>query len=302
MSQSNIGVFSFRTGAVRLPDLGYALCSLDRFAEDEFPHTAVFEWDAGTWRHGPLSQLQWVADSACIAKFPKEQLVASGPSGRVIVMGQGEMFEEDIYSAGVPPDREGWIREVREIAGLVYAVGMGRQAFRRENAKQWIRIDAGLTPGGEGMEGLESIHGFSGDDIYAVGWGGEIWHFDGRRWRSIASPTNLLLSRVLCAGDDQVYACGQAGVLLRGREDHWEIIEQDDTEEDFWDLEWFEDRLYLSTMKFLYTLEDSHLHLVEFEQEIPNTCYHLSKTHDVLWSFGAKDIMAFDGLDWTRIE
>ena len=33
----------------------------------------------------------------------------------------------------------------------------------------------------------------------------------------------------------------------------------------------------------------------------PKTCYRLSADDGVLWSIGAKDVLAFDGKTWTRI-
>ena len=294
--------FSFRTGALREACFGYTLCAHDELSSDDVPHTLVLGWDQGTWRRGPLSQLTWVAESACLVQVPKQQMVAVGATGKVIVAGRGEMYEENIYAAGTPDDREGWFREVREIAGKAYAVGMGRQAYLRDARDHWVRIDHTLPGSLEGMEGLESIHGFAPDELYAVGWGGEIWSFDGRSWSPAGSPTNLLLTRVLCAGDGNVYACGQAGLLVRGRGQTWEVVEQDDTQEDIWDLEWFGDTLYVSTTRFLYTLDGTSLRLVEFEEETPETCYHLSTADGVLWSIGFKDIVAFDGSSWTRIE
>lgn len=293
-------IFSFRTAAVRNSGLGYMLCARDSLPPDH-EHTAVFIWIDGEWQG---ESLPWSALSAAIAQVPKQQLVAMGASGKILVIGQGEIVEEDILEGQPRSEKDGSsLREVREVEGKVYAVGMDRQAYRRDGAGLWKRIDEGLPPGGKEVVGLESLHGFTSRDLYAVGWDGEIWRYDGQRWRGVSSPTNLLLNRVLCAGDGWVYACGQAGILLRGKGDQWTVIEQEDISEDIWDLEWFAGKLYLSTSQFLYTLgATGHPELVDFGEDVPETCYHLSAAAGVLWSIGAKDIMAFDGEEWKRID
>jgi hypothetical protein len=62
-------------------------------------------------------------------------------------------------------------------------------------------------------------------ELYAVGWQGEIWHYDGEKWHQLPSPTKLVLVDVCCAGDGTVYACGREGLLLKGRDQTWEIVE-----------------------------------------------------------------------------
>ena len=63
--------------------------------------------------------------------------------------------------------------------------------------------------------------------IYAAGWEGEIWHYDGNRWSSICSPTNIILNDICCAGDGNVYAGGRVGMLIVCRRDHWKVIDHD---------------------------------------------------------------------------
>jgi hypothetical protein len=236
-----------------------------------------------------------------VTTVPKEQLVAIGSNGDVVVVGQGEWKEEHVFGKSKEADSSWEFSEVREIAGKAYAVDMDRRVFRRDKPGVWTILNAGLPEAGD-EDGLESIHGFSEDDLYAVGWEGQIWHYNGKKWRPVDSPTNVLLNSVVCAGDGYVYACGLAGILLRGKGTQWKAIEQEDVELDLWDVEWFDGKLYVSTMQFLYTLEGDGLELVEFDDDIPKTCYHLSTRDGVLWSIGAKDVMEFDGKEWTRIE
>ncbi len=67
-------------------------------------------------------------------------------------------------------------------------------------------------------------------------------------------------------------------------------------------LAWYGGKLYLSTMLGLYTLQGGSLVEVDFGDDAPATCYHLSVADGVTWSFGAKDIMAFDSNTWIRID
>ncbi len=53
-------------------------------------------------------------------------------------------------------------------------------------------------------------------------------------------------------------------LFLKGRDNNWEIIEQELTTQDFWGLEWFNDRLYIATTTSLYELENNELRLVNF--------------------------------------
>jgi hypothetical protein len=274
------------------------LCAVDKLSKGDVPHTMLFTRDDGEWLYEPLN---WSAVSSCVVEKPKQQLLAAGPSGLVLVFGQGDQLEEHVLgkTGAVAP---GAIREVRDIAGRGWAAGMGYQAYRREKPGRWKRVGAGL-PKPKAMHGFESIHGFSESEIYAVGWHGEIWRCDGKKWSPVKSPTQVLLTRVLCAGDGTAYACGQGGVLVAGRRDRWRVIEHDSTSVDLWDLEWFAGRLWVSSSQFIYTLDEGELKLVDFGDDVPDTCYHLSAKDGTLWSIGAKDIMETrDGRRWTRIE
>ncbi|MGV8644372.1 hypothetical protein ACV35T_33540, partial [Pseudomonas aeruginosa] len=51
-----------------------------------------------------------------------------------------------------------------------------------------------------------------------------------------------------------------------------------------------------------YTLVGGHLKEVDFGDEQPQRCFHLSAADGVLWSIAAKDIFSFDGQQWTRID
>ena len=146
------------------------------------------------------------------------------------------------------------------------------------------------------------MDGFSEEDIYAVGWDGAIWRYDGHAWTQADSPTNIVLTDVCCGGDGNVYACARLGLLLRGRGDRWSVIEHNSMEDDIWSMNWFQGRLYLSTMQELFILDKDVLEAVDMGDDPPDTCHKVSSAGGVLWSVGAKDVMAFDGTNWTRIE
>lgn len=292
----------FRSAAIRNRNLIYILSGEEELNAKGLPNTAFLMFDDGELKFVELEK--WSAISVCVARQPKEQMVAIGEDGTAAVWGSGEALTERIGAGDDHPGRRGPLREVRTIGGRVYACGMDRQVYRREAANRWRCIDQGIAaaPAAEDVFGFESIHGFSEEDITAVGWHGEIWHYDGKGWERIDSPTNLILTRVFCAGDGNVYACGQRGMLLRGRGRRWQVIEHGATREEIWDLQWFEGRLYLATMRMLYTLADDRLEPVDTGEETPATCHQLDAADGILWSVGAKDILQFDGRLWTRIQ
>jgi len=187
--------------------------------------------------------------------------------------------------------------------GKAYAVGMDRQVYRRDDVNQWICIDAGCRPKKKGKAvGFMCIDGFNANDIFAAGVGGDLWHYDGTSWAENDVATKLTLQNIVCAGDGKVYICGQMGLLIVGRGDTWTVIEHGVTEDAFWGITWFKDKLYLSTMSEVYVWDGKALKPVAWGKDRPDTCYHLTACPDEMWSIGAKDLMAFDGKKWKRIE
>ncbi len=180
---------------------------------------------------------------------------------------------------------------------------MKRQVYERVDEGVWQDISAPFPASGEKV-GFESLDGFSRNEIYAAGWLGEIWQFDGSRWQDRGSLTNKILTAVCCAPDGSVYIAGQKGVMIKGRHDQWEIIEWDDeTDADFWDLCWFQDKLYVATMSGLFTLEGNALVAVDFgDTPEPESFYSLTTAEGVLWSVGENDVASFDGQTWQVYE
>ena len=293
--------FSFTTGVVRYKDLFYLIATEDKLARKQTPHASILTWDQGQWGQGDV---EWTAVSVCAVKYPQEQMVAVGETGEAQVCGSGEEHDEEIRDGVVKPDDRGDLRFVRSIGGHAYATGMDRQVYRRQGRDEWVCIDESMRPAkdDESLVGFNGIDGVSEKEIFAVGFQGAIWHYNGRTWKELQSPTNIVLSSVCCAGDGNVYACGRRGTLLRGDRRRWEVIDHGKSNEDFWGLAWYQNKLYVSSLRRVLTLEKGdRLRMVDMDEPV-TSAYHLSAQDGVLLSIGPKDVMLNDGAKWIRIE
>lgn len=292
--------FSFVAGAVRFKDLTYLSIVDDDLNAEKHPHSGLLEWDAGIWRDG--GRLNWITVDMTVVKTPLHQMIVVSSIGEIRMMGSGDIHDELVITTEGSPENRGEIRCIREISGKAFVAGMNRTVYRRDDAHKWICIDKDIQTIGKEVTGFESIDGFSETDIYGVGWDGEICHFNGLTWSQMESPTNAILTDVICAADGNVYICGRNGLLISGRFRNWKILDTGIIKHDFWNLAWYNGELFISSYQGVYKLENQTIVPVDFGRDTPNTFYKLSTADNVLWSIGKKDVMCYDGVSWARIE
>src|SRR5215471_14666885 len=164
--------FSFLVGHLATPSVGFLALSTDGVDSRRTPHSQLVFWQQGKWgNNGPVS---FTVVSMSLCTHPVRQMIAIGPFGEVFLTGTGESHEERIQAGDDNPTKWGALRHVRGIAGKAYAVGMKRQAYRRDGRDIWTSIDQDIRPPQDQVVGFESIDGFGEEEIYAVGWEGEI--------------------------------------------------------------------------------------------------------------------------------
>ncbi len=305
MGKSLVDTFSYTHGASSLKGSLLVATVSDAFAEDTVDHAFVFGFIKEEWiRPIEDNELNWSAVGITVTKTPLRQGLLLGMWGEVLCLGSGDTHAESIGMA----KKRGPLLSTCAIAGRAYAVGMGRQIYRRDGRDQWTAIDEQIRPakGDPKPYGFDTIAGFSETDIYAAGRYGEVFHFNGKTWTKLPVPTDQIITHACCAGDGNVYLCGRNGLLLKGRNDEWKIIAHG-KRDDLWNLAWFNDRLYVATMTHVFWLSEEadgdYLNDVEWtNDDKPKTCLRLSTADGVLWSIGAKDVLSFDGKTWTRID
>ncbi|MGN7744057.1 hypothetical protein ACTJKT_29260 [Pseudomonas sp. 22526] len=286
-----------RTAIARQPGMGFIYAADPQKEADEVPHAIIFKYKDGEFIR---TDANYDAHSLAIVSQPGPGLIDVSGSGYYSAIMASGTSSGDIFDDSTPAPqnpRTGGIRSVAEIGGVAFAVGLRGMVYRFEGPKHWTRIDDGLPE----TFNAQAIHGFSGSEIYAVGREGAIWRFDGHHWHPCESPTSVTLTSIKCAPNGIAYIAGHRGVLLQGRNDMWSVVDQTETSDDIWDLEWFIDALYVSTMSNVYRLKQSQLEPVDFGDDRPKSCYQLSAGKDVMWSNGEFDLMSFDGIEWTRI-
>jgi hypothetical protein len=197
----------------------------------------------------------------------------------------------------------GNLRRLASIDGTFYACGMDRVALRRTSAGRWAAFGPGPLKDDPKVVGFEDIAGYSPTELYAVGWGGEIWWYDGKKWRRADSPTSAILSSMTCSPDGKVYVVGHDGVMLKGRRDQWELVETERTDH-LKDVAQLGGQIYVCTDFGLFKLEESGLvEETDFaaEEDRPATCLHLLETPGELVSLGTKDVFVKRDAAWYRL-
>jgi hypothetical protein len=72
---------------------------------------------------------------------------------------------------------------------------------------------------------LRDVWGSSSSDVFAVGDGGTILHFNGLRWAAMSSPTTETLRAVSGTAPDNVYAAGDNGTALHYDGTAWTALD-----------------------------------------------------------------------------
>lgn len=292
---------SFRSGFSLGIGAGKVIAQVGPLPPPDFPESQIMEWSEqkgwSSYKIALTARRMWVLHEL------QQKLVVMGAGGYVAVISERTIIEEMVDESDDGPRYRGNMRDMRLIGDHLYAVGMNRQVYRREQPGRWVHCDQGVVQprGNLTVSGFSAIDGLTESDIYATGFNGEIWHFSGRKWREFDSPTNVLLHRIRAIEPDLVFAAGQDGVLLQGAGDSWRFIEHDVTTENLWGMEWFHGHLYVAGDTALFRLEDGLLRVVDTGLGESFTYRHLHANQGAMWSFGPKHIAKTDGKAWTDV-
>jgi hypothetical protein len=294
--------FGFIEGTLYGGDNMVVIASSEKLEEDDVDHAFICHLKNGKW---DFWYEAFSAIKVCVIDAAETTLVVMGMAGEILVGDSRGFRREAVDRTDEGPNRLRPLNDMREIDQYVHVAGMRRQVFRRPvNTPGWERFDDGVLVPKTSREvaGFLTIDGFSGSEIYAAGYRGQLWYFDGKKWRKIDSPTNLRLEALCCVAGDSVIVVGDEGVILRGRDDRWDVVAQDLTDETFTDVETFQERIFISTeVGILYELQGDQLVGVDLGLGKEITTSNLHSDGRRLLSVGDRDLLVYDGMGWAEV-
>jgi len=295
---------TFLSGYAPFNDLIFFAKEVDELVAEGTPNSSFFcfdERDTDAQFRKYEESVGWPAIAMATIKpdGSDREVVAIGPNGDYW---EAEPALPQEY-VGEIADFQGNLRKLSVIDETIFACGMGRVVLARESKAKWKSIGPNPTKDDAEVIGFEDIDGYSKAEIYAVGWGGEIWFFDNSVWRCVDSPTSINLTALCCAKDESVYIVGHNGLMLRGRSDSWSIIETD-RKENLRDVAFYDGVVYVVTdFRILKLVDDRLVNDTDFTDpnDIPGSCLHLLVAADGIISMGTKDVFRRQGNAWERL-
>ncbi len=234
-----------------------------------------------------------------VATAPLHQtlLVARNNDGQVCVMGGGSKFPDEFIDLGKVPMT--W--RIKTLGGYAYSVGGQRKIYKRTEVGKWVRVLEVARAANIETVGFSDMDAFSDTDMYAVGGHGDVWHFDGTKWRQMGFPSNVERGTLTCAGDGQVYISGEGGSLWVGRESTWKRVYQGGSSILWNDAVWFQDRLWLASDYQFKVWDGRQLEGVTHEGKPVPISGHMDARDGLLAIASQQVVMAYDGKSWRTI-
>ncbi|MCP3138652.1 hypothetical protein [Pyxidicoccus xibeiensis] len=195
-------------------------------------------------------------------------------------------------------ESRGPLERVRAVGDAFFACGWGGQLYRLESGG-WRRLETGLDPGRD--NDFLDLDGFASDDLYAVGLDGLAAHYDGSRWDYLKLPSRAHLHAVRCLPGGEVVVAGADGVLLQGSPRGWHLLETAGLRDDVWAICPFGRKLYLTAgTRGLHVYDGGTCSEVKVTGAENPPMHRLDASGGVLWSFGPRNVLAFDGQHWSE--
>lgn len=163
----------------------------------------------------------------------------------------------------------------------------------------WKRYDHGLR--NYESPDFQDIGGNGREEIYGVGLDGEVRRFNGKYWSKIDVPTN---QHILCMGTyscDVFFMGGYNGLILKGKDDTWELQGEPENDKRYWDCAKFNDQMYFVHSKGIDYLNRNEIGHADIQISDENQTFHrLFPGHEYLWSIGEQHILMFNGYQWKE--
>src|SRR5579859_874193 len=246
--------------------------------------TALLTIDGEQW-----AALEVPGNVVSVARAPAStnQIVALAKDGRAFAVDLAlGIFREEIVTGTY----YGELIRLHAVADRVWACGMRGQVYSRSSDGVWSAAGAGLfqdRPTRDPIQ-LTDIAGSLVNGLYCVGCFGVMARYEARAWHRTNTPTDRSLEQAISVASGEVYACGDRGILLRGRDNYWELIDTA-LEEGFWGMAWFRTKLYLATLTGLSSYDrEAGLMPVATGLTPKPTTYRLDADANSLWSFGSR--------------
>ena len=154
--------------------------------------------------------------------------------------------------------------------------------------------------------GFCALDGFSANDIYAGGNGGDFWHYNGKKWRRIDLPINSDISTITGGKDGKVYIGSRVGNVVVGRDDHWQVV--DKRTYIMTHSCWFDGKVYFSSEDgriYTYDEKQNKLQEASFKTKYPEYMHHLisgiASCDECLVAYTSVQAYAYDGEIWHEI-
>lgn len=288
---------SYVVGAAVTRAAGWLILALDDLVAKNIANAGFFYLQDKTMT--PLVQRRYRARYAAVLPGSTDDIIAIGEYGQYTVLSRSGQARDDVIDAqGITPPNRGPLRSGSVINGHLIMVGMFRQVYDRDPAGTWRVMEVGLpAPVPDTTPGFEAVAGSDLENVYAVGWDGEIWRFDGSRWHAIDSPTNRILTSVCITENRTVYACGRGGLLVRGTDPSWDVLDSG-CPDDLWSITSFRGEVFAASLRRIYRLMGDKL--VQVDADSSDSFATFSQCGQALWSVGAKAVVAYDGTGWSQ--
>ncbi len=269
-------------------------------ANQNINHGIIWKYKNNLWNSVEIAEK---LTSCVLTNKPEYRFVAIAESGREFIIGDDSVKQEVIAVGEHSPGSNGPLTSIRVCKNAgIYSVGTARQVYKKRAIDKWERIDGSCKSDSKKIRAATAfmdIDGYSENELYAIGWEGEIWLYNNCLWGRLDTPTNLTLYSICCAEDGVVYICGQNGLVLKGRYNNWEIIAEESTKEDLRGIRYHDGKIYTCSSNLIYVLEENQLEISQIGLTV--TTGKLRSSNGFLMSVGLTDVLLFENSSWKKV-